>query len=114
MKKISFLEEISFNSQKVEIKKMGETAFSKEIRICMAKDNVMQEHTAPGAITILLINGKVQIASLQESVELTTGDMVYFDAKIPHSLKAFEDSIIRPTLSKNDSVQRVFSLVNGE
>ena len=113
MEIISFLEHTSFSSQKAQIQKMYETPFSKEIRICMAKGNVMQEHTAPGVITIFLISGKIQIDSLQESVELNSGDMVYFDAKVPHSLEVFEESVIRLTLSKNDSEQRVFSLVNG-
>lgn len=110
---ISFLQDTSFNDKKVQITKMYETPFSKEIRICMAKGNVMKEHTAPGAITIFLIKGQVRIDSLEENVELKSGDMIYFDSKVPHSLEALQESVIRLTLSKNDSEQRVFSLVNG-
>ena len=108
----SFLKNTRF-AEKVQIDKMFETPFSKEIRICMAPGNIMQEHTAPGAITILVLKGRVRIDSLNESVELLNGDMLYFDAKVPHSLEAFEESVIRLTLSKNDSEKRVFSLVGG-
>ncbi|QOP41479.1 cupin domain-containing protein [Sulfurimonas marina] len=109
---VSFLN-VSTSEKKVQIDKLSETSFSKEIRICMAKDSVMQEHTAPDAITILIIKGRVRIDSLEESKELNNGDMVYFNAKVPHSLEALEDSVIRLTLSKHDSEQRVFSLVEN-
>ena len=112
MEIIAFLKDTRF-SEKVQIDKMVETPFSKEIRICMAVGNIMHEHTAPGAITILVLKGRVRIDSLQKSVELKSGDMIYFDAKVPHSLEAYEESVIRLTLSKNDSAKRVFSLVNG-
>lgn len=109
MQTTAFLKDTRFG-EKVQIDKMFETPFSKEIRICMAEGNTMQEHTAPGAITILVLKGKVRIDSLEESRELESGDMVYFDAKVPHSLEALQESVIRLTLSKNDSEKRVFSL----
>lgn len=109
MQTTAFLKDTRFG-EKVQIDKMFETPFSKEIRICMAEGNTMQEHTAPGAITILVLKGKVRIDSLEESTELENGDMVYFDAKVPHSLEALQESVIRLTLSKNDSEKRVFSL----
>ena len=112
MDTIAFLKDTRFG-EKVQIDKMFETPFSKEIRICMAKGNTMKEHTAPGAITILVLEGTVRINSLQESAELKSGDMVYFDAKIPHSLIALDKSVVRLTLSKNDSEQRVFSLATS-
>jgi quercetin dioxygenase-like cupin family protein len=109
MEKSSFLENLRFGD-KVQIDKMVETPFSKEIRICMAGGNVMKEHTAPGAITILVLKGRVTITSMGEHAELENGEMVCFDANVPHSLEAHEESVIRLTLSKNDSVKRVFSL----
>ena len=109
MEKSAFLKNLRFGD-KVQIDKMLETPFSKEIRICMAEGNVMKEHTAPGAITILVLKGRVTITSMGERVELENGEMVYFDANVPHSLEAHEESVIRLTLSKNDSVKRVFSL----
>jgi quercetin dioxygenase-like cupin family protein len=89
---------------------MVETAFSKEIRICMAAGNIMREHKAPGAITIMVITGQVRIESLQESIELKNAEMLSFDANVLHSLEALEESVVRLTLSKNDSEKRVFSL----
>lgn len=110
MTKISFLENLHFDTTP-QITKMLETPISKEIRICMAKGNIMKEHTAPGAITIMVLRGEVTIASDGKKITLQDGEMIYFDAKIPHSLEAIEQSILRLVLSKNDTVQRVQNLV---
>ena len=112
MDTMTFLKDTRF-CEKVQIDKMFETPFSKEIRICMAEGNTMREHTAPGAITIMVLKGRVRIDSLEESAELLSGDMIYFDANVPHSLEAYEESVIRLTLSKNDSAKRVFSLAGA-
>lgn len=84
---------------------------SKEIRICMDAGTIMKEHTAPGAITIMVLKGSVHIRSHNEEVTLYEGDMLYFDAKVPHSLKADEQVVIRLVLSKNDSAKRVQTLL---
>lgn len=109
MQKIAFLENLRFGD-KVQIDSMSETPFSREIRICMAGGNVMKEHSAPGAITIMVLKGRITVASMGYSLELESGAMVSFDADVPHSLEAREQSVVRLTLSKNDSVRRVISL----
>lgn len=109
MERFSFLSDTRF-AEKVVIDKITETPFSKEIRICMAAGNTMREHTAPGAITIMVIAGRVRIGSLNEQAELTSGDMLCFAPHIPHSLEALEESVVRLTLSTIDSEKRVFSL----
>ena len=109
MERIAFLHAPRFGSR-VQIDKMLETPFSIEIRICMAKGNIMKEHTAQGAITVMVLAGNITMASGNDTLTLESGEMVYFDANVPHSLEAKEDSVIRLTLSKNDSVKRVISL----
>lgn len=37
-------------------------------------------------------------------------DMVYFDANVPRSLEAQEQSVIRLVLSKNDTTRRIQKL----
>lgn len=110
MTKVNFYENLHFDTTP-QITKMMETTTSKEIRICMAKGNIMKEHTAPGAITIMVLKGEVSILSQENSIVLHDGDMIYFDAKIPHSLEAQKESIVRLVLSKSDTFQRVQNLV---
>lgn len=110
MTKVNFYENLHFDSTP-QITKMMETPTSKEVRICMAKGNIMKEHTAPGAITIMVLKGEVLIGGTEASILLSDGEMIYFDAKIPHSLEANEESIVRLVLSKGDTFQRVQNLV---
>lgn len=112
MQRVSFLSDLHFDS-KPQIKVMMELPSSKEIRICMQKGNTMKEHTAPGGITIMVIKGYVLITSEGKEITLNDGDMVYFGAKVPHSLDAREESVVRLILSKNDSASRVQNLVGG-
>lgn len=110
MEYISFLENKRFGA-KPQIEMMFETAISKEIRICMGAGNIMREHSAPGAITIMVLEGRVFITSLGDEIECVGGSMVYFEAKVPHSLQAHEESVIRLSLSKQDSIHRVWSVL---
>lgn len=106
MQKISFLDKLSFGD-KPNITLMCETSHSKEIRICMAEGNSMKEHTAPGAITIMLLKGKLLMGSRGEELVLEDGDMVCFEPKVPHSLEALDECVVRLVLSKHDTIQRV-------
>ena len=112
MQKISFLNELAFGD-KPKVTPLLETPFSKEIRICMSKGNLMKEHTAPGAITIMLLSGKLVIGSQGEEIVLDEGDMVYFEPKVPHSLEAMNECVVRLVLSKQDSIQRVQGIIGS-
>ncbi|MDD3466570.1 MAG: hypothetical protein PHE67_05400 [Campylobacterales bacterium] len=59
----------------------------------------------------MVLDGSVNIGSKEGNVTLGAGEAVYFAAYAPHSLEATEDSVIRLSLSKNDSVRRVEGLV---
>ena len=110
MQKIAFLENTRF-ADKPQIDLMLENEQGKEIRICMQKGNEMAQHTAPGAIVIMVLSGTVNIGSFDGSMQLGAGEAVYFAARVSHSLLAIEDSIIRLSLSKNDTIQRVEGLI---
>jgi quercetin dioxygenase-like cupin family protein len=67
----------------------------------------MKEHKAPFPITVQVIEGKIDFGVEGANFELVTGDLIGLEANIPHDLKAIEESIVRLSLSKLDSVQRV-------
>ncbi len=110
MNQVAFFKDTRF-ADKPQIDLMMDAPHGKEIRICMQKGNVMKEHTAPGAIVIMVLSGNVDIGSKEGDTRLGAGEAVYFAANVPHSLVAIEDSVIRLSLSKNDSIQRVAGLV---
>ncbi len=98
----NFYENIEFSQDKVMIKKILETAISKEIRICLTKDQLMKEHTAPAPIIVMVLEGKIKFSVASNEYELKKGDTINLDAKIPHSLLGIENSIIRLSLAQSN------------
>ncbi|WP_430803614.1 MULTISPECIES: cupin domain-containing protein [unclassified Campylobacter] len=95
----------------VTVTKMHEMNGTKEIRINLEKGAVMKEHQAPGAISVQILKGQIEFGVNQESIELNELDMITLDANVPHSLTALQNSIVRLSLSKNDDISRVFSVL---
>lgn len=100
-----------FDGLKVDV--LCENGSSKEIRIAMQKGAFMKEHFAPHEIMVQVLDGEIEfeLPKRGEKIELKTLDMIALNAKEPHSLYALKDSIIRLSISKLDSVSRVFSLL---
>ncbi|WP_345986651.1 cupin domain-containing protein [Sulfurimonas sp. HSL-1656] len=112
MRTFAFLEAPRFG-EGVVAEKILESPFSKEIRICMDKGNIMREHAAPGPITVMVLEGCVTVTSGSDTADLLRGQIVCFDAHVPHSLEARTDSVVRLTLSKNDALARVIDLTKA-
>ncbi|SHG21411.1 hypothetical protein SAMN05444372_103208 [Flavobacterium micromati] len=107
MKTASLRKELEYNEDKVAIDVMMETETSKEIRILFRKGQLMKEHKAGYPITVEIHQGWITFGAEGEKMTLKTGDLISLDANIPHDLLAEEDSIVRLTLSKLDTVARV-------
>ena len=111
MKTASLSKDITYNQDKPAIQKLLETPFSKEIRIALKAGQIMKEHTAPAPIVVELFEGAIDFGVNGTIHNLVKGDILTLDAKVPHDLKATQDSIVRLTLAKIDSIDRVFSVV---
>lgn len=107
MKTASLRKELQYNEDRVAINVMMETEAAKEIRILFRKGQLMKEHKAAHPITVEIHQGSITFNAEGEKMNLKTGDLIYLDANVPHDLLANEDSIVRLTLSKLDTVERV-------
>lgn len=102
-----------FQSEQVKVNVLAQNNSAKEIQILMAENSVMKEHKAPFAISVQVLSGEVKFSVFDEAATLRALDMVCLDALVPHSLHALKDSIVRLSLAKNDSIERVESVVKG-
>ena len=107
MKTASLRKDLQYNEDKVAIKVMMETETAKEIRILFRKGQAMKEHKAGFPITVEIHQGSINFGVNGEKMILLAGDLISLDANVPHDLLAEEDSIVRLTLSKLDTVERV-------
>lgn len=111
MQKFNIYEDLEYGETKVKITPMFESDTSKEIRIVFKKEQVMKEHKTNFPISVQMVEGSIDFGVNGEVYTLKKGDIVALEASIPHDLKALEDSIVRLTLSKADSVARVNSVL---
>jgi len=103
----SFLADINWNEDKPAIQVMLETSSTKEIRIAMRNGQHMKEHKAPFPIVVEVVSGKINFGVEEQNSVLTQGQMIGLEANVSHGLTALEESVVRLSLSKFDSVQRV-------
>lgn len=107
------MQKITWNTDEfngLNIQKMFESPSFKEIMITMQAGSEMKEHSAPGFIIVQVLSGEIDFYVGDELINLKSLESVSLEPNVSHSLKARANSIIRLSLSKNDSANRVFKL----
>ncbi|MCK5069372.1 MAG: hypothetical protein KAR01_02480 [Desulfocapsa sp.] len=107
MNSANILKDVTYNEKRVAISVLLETATSKEIRIVFTKDQLMKEHQTPHPITVELVEGTLDFGVEGKVHHLVKGDILSLDGGVPHDLLAKSECIVRLTLSKADTLQRV-------
>lgn len=107
MQKFNIYENIKYSQEKVQITSMFESDFTKEIRIVFTKNQIMKDHKTNFPITVEVFEGQIDFGIDEKIYKLVKGAIISLEAGIVHNLKANEDSIVRLSLSKNDSFARV-------
>ncbi|PIF05340.1 MAG: cupin [Draconibacterium sp.] len=107
MKTANFDEEKKFDENKPAIKLILDSESSKEIRILMKKGQKMKKHQTAFPIVIHLISGAIDFEVEGITHALQAGAILALKSNVPHSLMAMEDSMVRLSLAKQDSVHRV-------
>lgn len=112
MKTANFNDDKIFGD-KIVTKVILESDFSKEIRILLGTGQVMKEHESKFPIVIHVLSGSIDLGVKKVTHKLNKGGIIALEANVPHDLSALKDSVIRLTLSKSDSVERVNSVADN-
>jgi quercetin dioxygenase-like cupin family protein len=111
MKTASLVEGLTFSGEKPDIKLLFETDNTKEIRIALAKDQVMKEHKTKYPIVVELFEGEIDFTVLGETHRLKKGAILALEGNILHELLGIENSVVRLSLSKADTIKRVYEVI---
>jgi quercetin dioxygenase-like cupin family protein len=112
MKTASLTQNIEYHESKPTIKVLMETETGKEIRIAFKTGQVMKKHQTPFPIVVEIFEGQIDFGVNDKILALAKGDLVALDGDVPHDLTAVKDSIVRLSLNKADSSQRVEDVAN--
>ena len=69
------------------------------VLIGLHKDAELKTHTAPGYISVQVMEGKIEFIAEQNKVILNKGQMIALQPRIPHSVHAQEMSFFLLTLA---------------
>lgn len=107
MNTASFYDHLEFSDKSVKITAMLTSDSGKEIRIAFKKGQVMKEHKTVFPITVMTMRGCIEFTVGSNMVVLNAGDVIALEGSVVHELKAMEESVVRLSLNKSDTVDRV-------
>lgn len=108
----SMLKNLQFDDKKPSISTLLDNTHSKEIRIAFKKSQEMKEHKTKFPISVEVFRGEIEFGVGGETFTLKDGDIISLEANVPHSLIATKESIVRLSLNKRDSINRVSAVLN--
>jgi len=103
----SFLKNLAFSDKSVVITPLLESDFGKEIRIAFKEGQVMKAHKTKFPIAVMTLKGSIEFGVGDKTFILDEGDIITLEGNVLHELKAQEESVVRLSLHKGDSVARV-------
>jgi len=103
----SFFTDLEFSGKSVVITPMLDSNFGKEIRIAFKEGQVMKEHKTKFPITVMTLRGSIEFGVEEEMFVLNEGDVIALEGNVMHELKATAESVVRLSLHKGDTVERV-------
>lgn len=111
MKTGSLVEGLHFLEDKPNIQVLLQTENTKEIRIALGKGQLMKEHKTKYPIVVEVFEGEIDFTVYGKVERLKKGAILALEGNILHELLGIEKSVVRLSLSKADTVERVFSVI---
>ena len=108
----NILRDVVYNEDQPAIKVLYETATTKEVRVAFKAGQKMKEHQTPFPISVEMVRGELDFGVEGTVHHLVEGDLLYLDGAVPHDLLAIQETIVRLTLSKRDTIKRVENVIN--
>jgi len=107
----SFYKDLEFSDKSVVITPMLDSSFGKEIRIAFKDGQIMKEHKTKFPITVMTLRGCIEFGVGGEMFVLNEGDVIALEGNVMHELKATAESVVRLSLHKGDTVDRVMGVL---
>lgn len=111
MQIVSIYDDIAYSDKQPVLKVLINNDNIREVRIAFRQGQEMKEHKAGYPIVVHVIEGRIDFGVEGQRHILEKGTLITLDANVPHDLRALDDSIVRLSLNKADSAERVKRVV---
>jgi quercetin dioxygenase-like cupin family protein len=68
------------------------------VRVVLLAGHELREHRAPGEITVLCIEGRVEFSTPDGTLPMAAGDWIHLRRREPHALRALDDASLLLTM----------------
>lgn len=75
------------------------------MRLVMPKGKSIPEHSVPAELTLLCLEGTVDVQALDRTQVLQTGQMLYLHGNTPYALYAQENSSVLMTVLRKENMK---------
>ncbi|MGO1245546.1 MAG: cupin [Sphingobacterium sp.] len=113
METTSILDGIEYNANRPVVSVLLQSTAGKEMRIVFRKGQQLKQHKVGFPIVIHVVEGRIDLGAGPERCEFTVGSLIALEANVLHDLIAIQDSIVRLSISVNDTAGRVERLVHN-
>ena len=72
---------------------LAKTGHMELMRILVTKDKPIPEHSVEGEVSIVCLEGELEIDAYGKSTPLKPMEMMYLSGGVPHAIRATEDSV---------------------
>lgn len=73
------------------------------MRLVLPAGKEVPEHDIPGPITLLCLEGRLEVRAHGNDRPLEAGELMYLASGVPHALRAIEDSSVLVTIARAPS-----------
>ncbi|AIM38983.1 hypothetical protein KO02_21505 [Sphingobacterium sp. ML3W] len=110
---LSLYTALVFDKNKPLVALILETPMTKELRICLFEGVIIKDHKSPFPIVIHVQEGTMELGVEGDSFAMVKGDLICLEGGVMHNLKALENTIVRLSILKEDKLERVEQVING-
>ena len=107
MKIASLTQNLEYNEDRPAVQVLFNNEAIKEIRMVFKSGQILKEHKTAFPIVVEIFEGAIDFGVNGEVQKLKKGDLISLEGNVPHDLMAKENSIVRLSLAKADSANRV-------
>ncbi len=69
------------------------------VLLALHKGAELKKHTAPGSISVQVLEGEIKFSTEEQSLQLIEGNMIALHSGLPHSVVAVKESVFLLTLT---------------